>query len=157
MFSLKVSAVTTAEQRVTITGFTKSCFVVIADKDLNCGSTTSMSYANEHVTLPAGWFPLCGKTVYSYVPTPSTGGSCSLGRLTVFMPQRPHPTGQHRETALGPECNRRACSVVKSLNATSQAIHAIWEALGPVREAALENRAAIDHLLLKTQPGMRRI
>lgn len=156
MFPLKVSAVTTAEECVTITGFTNSCVVVIADKDLNCGSTTSMSYANEHVKLPAGWFPICGKTVYSYVPTPSTGGSCSLGRLTVFVTET-HPTGQHRETALGPECNRRACSVVKSLNTTSQAIHAIGEALGPVREAALENRAAIDYLLLKTQPGMRRI
>ena len=43
--------------------------------------------------------------------------------------------------------------MVKALNATSQAIHAIGEELGQVREAVLEHRAAIDYLLLRSNHG----
>ncbi|XP_074172436.1 uncharacterized protein LOC141567811 [Rhinolophus sinicus] len=184
MFSLKVSAVTPVEDCVMFTGCTHSCFVLTADADLNCSSTTSVSYANGHVKLPAGWFLICGRTVYSYVPANSTGGPCSLGRLTVFLPQRPHPTEHHTEIVLSSDCNSEqhlfspaeytalslvvmpamtialnieissmACSMVKALNATSQAIHALGEELGQVREAVLENRAAIDYLLLRYNHG----
>lgn len=114
---------------------------------------------------------LCGKTVYSYVPTNSSGGPCSLQRL--FLCQRPHPARHHRELTLGPDCNselylfspaeyvalslfvmlamtvaltvvirRIACSVAKALNTTSQVIHANGEE--QLREAVLENKAATD-------------
>ena len=43
--------------------------------------------------------------------------------------------------------------MAKALNATSQAISAISQELGQVREAVLENRAAIDHLLLRHNHG----
>ncbi|KAF6104210.1 hypothetical protein HJG60_011217 [Phyllostomus discolor] len=43
--------------------------------------------------------------------------------------------------------------MVKALNATSQAISAISQELGQVREAVLENRAAIDYLLLRHNHG----
>lgn len=184
MFSLKVSAVTPAEECVTFTGCANSCFVVTDDKDLNCSSPTSVSSAIGHVKLPAGWFLICGKTVYSYVPANSSGGPCSLGRLTVFMPQRPHLMQHFRELISGSDCNsdlhlfspaeyvalslfvmpamtvalnaeisKMACSMVKALNATSQAIHAIGEELGQVREAVLEHRATIDYLLLRSNHG----
>ena len=42
-----------------------------------------------------------------------------------------------------------ACAVVKSLNATSQAMNAIIEELEQIREAVLENCVAIDYLLLR--------
>ena len=43
--------------------------------------------------------------------------------------------------------------MAKALNATSQAISAISQELGQVREAVLENRAAIDYLLLRHNHG----
>ncbi|KAF6339818.1 hypothetical protein mRhiFer1_008081 [Rhinolophus ferrumequinum] len=42
---------------------------------------------------------------YSYVPAYSTGGPCSLGRLTLFLPQKPHQVRHHRELALDPSCD----------------------------------------------------
>ncbi|KAF6323388.1 hypothetical protein mRhiFer1_008366 [Rhinolophus ferrumequinum] len=121
---------------------------------------------------------------YSYVPAYSTGGPCSLRRLTVFLPQKPCQLRHHRELALDPSCDSNihlfspaeyislslfvvpamtialnveishiACSMAKALNATSQAIHAMGQELGQVREAVLENRAAIDYLLLKHNQG----
>lgn len=55
--------------------------------------------------------------------------------------------------ALNVEISHIACSMAKALNATSQAIHAMGQVLGQVREAVLENRAAIDCLLLKHNEG----
>ena len=43
--------------------------------------------------------------------------------------------------------------MAKALNATFQAISAVSQELGQVREAILENRAAIDHLLLRHNHG----
>lgn len=117
--------------------------------------------------------------VYSYVPANNSGGPCSLGRLTAFMPQRPHLTRHRRELTLGPDCNselhlfipaeyvalfvmsamtnalnveirRMACSLVKSLNATSQTSDAIGEELRQAREVILEHRATTDYLLLRS-------
>ena len=56
-------------------------------------------------------------------------------------------------TYLNVKISRLACSMVKALNATSQAISAISQELGQVREAVLENRAAIDCLLLRHNHG----
>ena len=43
--------------------------------------------------------------------------------------------------------------MAKALNATFQAISAVSQELGQVREAVLENRAAIDCLLLRHNHG----
>lgn len=51
--------------------------------------------------------------------------------------------------ALNVEFGHMACATAKALNTTSQAIHAMGQELGQVREAILENRPAIDYLLLK--------
>ena len=56
-------------------------------------------------------------------------------------------------TYLNVEINRSACTVEKALNATSQAISAISQELGKVREAVLENCAAIDYLILRHNHG----
>lgn len=45
------------------------------------------------------------------------------------------------------------CTLVKSLNSTSQALDALSRELRQVREATLENRAAIDYLLLRYNHG----
>ena len=50
-------------------------------------------------------------------------------------------------TYLHVEISRLACTMAKALNATSQAISAISQELGQIREVVLENRAAVDYLL----------
>lgn len=87
MFSLQVRTVTPAGQCVIFTGCPNQWFNLSVSNSLKCNTTISVSYANAHVKLLAGWFLLCGKIAYSYVPAYSTGGPCSLGRLTVFLPQ----------------------------------------------------------------------
>ena len=54
------------------------------------------------------------------------------------------------------ECRNEQISLrymAKASNATSQAISAVSQELGQVREAVLENRAAIDCLLLRHNHG----
>lgn len=105
IFSLQVRAVTPADPCVTFTGCSNHCFNLSAGNSLNCSSTTAMSYANARVKLPAGWFLICGEIAYSYVPAYSTGAPCSFGRLTVFLPQKPHQVRHRRELTLDPSCN----------------------------------------------------
>lgn len=45
--------------------------------------------------------------------------------------------------------------MAKALKATSQAFHAIGQELGQVRETVLENRAAVDCLLLRHNHGCK--
>lgn len=52
--------------------------------------------------------------------------------------------------SLNTEISRTAFPMAKALNVTSQAIHAIGEELGQVREAVLENRITTDDLLLRS-------
>lgn len=54
---------------------------------------------------------------------------------------------------LNKEIAQLACSMVKSLTTTSRAIHWINQELGEIRGAVLENRAAIDYLLLLHNHG----
>ena len=54
---------------------------------------------------------------------------------------------------LNVEVSRLAWAMAKALNATSPAIRAIGQEPGQIREAALENRAAIDYLLLRHNHG----
>ncbi|PKU33660.1 hypothetical protein llap_16041 [Limosa lapponica baueri] len=48
---------------------------------------------------------------------------------------------------------RLACALVKNINYTSQALSTIEEELGQLRQSTLENRAAIDYLLLRHNHG----
>lgn len=121
------------------------------------------------------------EAVYSGVPGTSSGGPCSLERPTVFIPQRPHLTRHAGQLTLGSDSNselhlpdlpeyvalslfvmlsltvalhaemkRMARSVTK---ATSQATHAIREGVGQVTEIVLENRAAMNYLLPRSNHG----
>ena len=54
---------------------------------------------------------------------------------------------------LNAHISRLACTMVKALNAASQVVSAISQELRQVREAVLENRAAIDCLLLRYNHG----
>ena len=92
MFSLKVANVAPARECVTFVNCTKDCLVLSAGVKVNCTTTTDVSHAYAHVKLPTGWFLICGMTVSSCVPANSSGGPCSLGRLMVFMPQKPRLT-----------------------------------------------------------------
>ena len=56
-------------------------------------------------------------------------------------------------TYLNVEISRLACAMAKALSTTSQAISAISQELGQIREAVLENHAAIDYLLLRHNCG----
>ena len=72
--------------------------------NVNHTTTTSVFYAFSDIKLPVGWFLICGRTIYSYVPANSSGGPCSLGRLMVFMPQKPHLTPVRQDLSLTPDC-----------------------------------------------------
>lgn len=90
MFSLKVAAVDPSGECLYFTGCTRYCLSLFHNYSMGCSDNASISYGNGHTRLPAGWFLLCGLTVYTYIPANSTGGPCSLGRLAVPGPQR-HP------------------------------------------------------------------
>ena len=64
MFSLKIAIVATARECATFVSCTKNCFMLSADMEMNCITTTNVSYASSHMKLPAGWFLLCGRTVF---------------------------------------------------------------------------------------------
>ena len=56
-------------------------------------------------------------------------------------------------TYLNVKIIRLAGAMAKAFNTTSHATSAISQELGQVREAVLENRAAIDYLLLRHNHG----
>ncbi|XP_032065239.1 uncharacterized protein LOC116503140 [Thamnophis elegans] len=147
--------------------------------DLKCNHTENIPHSYSYVRLPHGWFMLCGLQACSYIPANSTGGPCTLEKLTMLMPflQRQYRRAFH---SLDPDCesevslltkaeyvslavslvgvpgltvrnsrnlNSLACTLAKGLNLTSQALAALNRELRQVREATLENRAAIDILL----------
>ena len=56
-------------------------------------------------------------------------------------------------TSLNIEISRFACTMVKALSATSEAISAISQEVGQVREVAVGNHTAIDYLLLRHNHG----
>ena len=58
-------------------------------------------------------------------------------------------------TYLNVDTSRLAHAMAKALNATSQAISAVSQERGQVREAVLENQAAIDCLLLRHNLGCK--
>ena len=103
MFSLKVADVAPATECTTFVNCTKDCLVLSAGVKVNCTTTTDVSYAYAHVKLPTGWSLIGGMTVYSYVPVNSPGGPCSLGRLLVFVPQKPHLTWVRQDLSLTPD------------------------------------------------------
>ena len=101
-FSLKVGIVAPARGCVTFANCTKNRLVLSADVKMNHTTTTDVSHAYAHVKRPTGWFLTCGMTVYSYVPANASGGPCFLGRLTAFMPPKPHSTQIQRDLSLTP-------------------------------------------------------
>ena len=56
-------------------------------------------------------------------------------------------------TSLNMEISRLSCTLAKVLNDTFEAIRAISQELGQAGEAVLENRAALDYLLLRHNHG----
>ncbi|XP_059589230.1 syncytin-2-like [Alligator mississippiensis] len=158
-------------------------------KIFNCSDMTNVSCNYVHVILPRGWFLLCGKTAYSYIPANATGGPCALGRLTVWLPGMPKISSKrHRRGSkvLDKSCDsdinllseaevvslavflvgvpglvvdaerqlgKVACALAKGLNTTSQALAALNIEMKELRGATLQNRAAIDHLLLRHNHG----
>lgn len=59
--------------------------------------------------------------------------------------------------SLNVEVTWLACGMVKAMNATSMAIQGINQELSQVRKVVLENRAAIDYLLLWHNHGCRNL
>lgn len=107
MFSLKIAAVVPSGECLYFTGCTRYCLSLFHDYNMSCSDNSSISYGSGHTRLPAGWFLICGLTVYTYIPANSTGGPCSLGRLTVLTPQK-HPVTraeQYLSMTLPAACN----------------------------------------------------
>lgn len=188
MYTLQVAAVTQAATCFTLIGChtprISSCYN-LTNTELACNSTIAITFSYGYIKLPTGWFLLCGLKAYSYLPANSTGGPCTLGRLTMLMPSLQRRQRRSFQT-LPPDCdsktslltkaeyialavslvgvpglaarnsrsiNSLACTLAKSLNTTSHALDALNKELRQVREATLENRAAIDYLLLRHNHG----
>lgn len=94
MFSLKLAGITSPRDCVVFSGCTRDCVDHTESSLVRCGSFSLMLYAVGHLKLPTGWFLLCGKTAYSFVPANSAGGPCTIGRVTVHMSQK--ATLKHR-------------------------------------------------------------
>ncbi|KAM9585559.1 uncharacterized protein ACIBXB_008100 [Morphnus guianensis] len=145
--------------------------------------------SNTPIQLPPGVFLICGDRAWPGIPSRLQGGPCSLGRLTVLLPnntqiwqhRRKHEK-QKREIhhhAFEPECNDRVefwssseiaaasilapavgvasaltnlrklgCWLDKQSNLTSLALNGLLSDVDSIRHATLQNRAAIDFLLL---------
>lgn len=159
----------------------------LSNTELTCNHIETIPFSYSHMRLPSGWFLLCGIKAYSYLPANSTGGPCTLGRLTMLMPSLQRWQRKDLQS-LNSECdskslllskaeymalvaslaevpalavhnsrnlNSLACALAKSLNSTSQALDALNQELRQVEDATLENRAAIDYLLLRHNHGCK--
>lgn len=71
-----------AESCVRFVNCTRSCRNLSKSvPHLSCNSTSDVNSSLVHTKLPSGWFLLCGRMAYTYIPANSTGGPCSVGRL----------------------------------------------------------------------------
>ncbi|XP_044882412.1 uncharacterized protein LOC123375523 [Mauremys mutica] len=68
--------------------------------ELFCRHKSEVSFAYGHMKLHMGigWFLLCGRTAFTYVPANSSGGPCTIGQVAPLL--FPHPLrgakGQYR-------------------------------------------------------------
>ncbi|XP_035752615.1 uncharacterized protein LOC118452534 [Egretta garzetta] len=192
MFKVRIGNSFPAESCIKFVNCSKNCLNLSRSKPiLHCNQTYDMSTDYKHTILPQGWFLLCGRMAYTYIPANCTGGPCSLGRLVPRLYRPADIMRQERRSrrsihSLGEECDaevtlfspeeisaaaflapgagvamnynvmkRLACALVKNINYTSQALSVIQEELSQIRQAALENRAAIDYLLLRHNHGCK--
>lgn len=88
MFTLKLAGITSPRDCVVFWGCTRDCVDLTESTLMRCDSFSPMLYAVGHLKLPTGWFLLCGKTAYSFVPANSAGGPCTIGRVTTLMSQK---------------------------------------------------------------------
>ena len=148
----------------------------------NCSRSSNVSLA-----LPSGLFLVCGDHAWPGIPPYIKGSPCSLGRLTLLMPNmtmivthyRQHKRQQRAAHAFDEHCsddidfwnrgkiiaasifvpgvaaaralasmNKLGCWLSKQSNATSQAVHGLLLDVDSIYHATLQNRAAIDFLLL---------
>ena len=65
MFSLQIVDVAPVGERAAFVNCTKNCLMLSVDVEINCNTATNVSHTFSHVKLPAGWFLICGRTIYS--------------------------------------------------------------------------------------------
>ncbi|XP_039360017.1 uncharacterized protein LOC120384988 [Mauremys reevesii] len=187
MYSFRLANVTTAGMCVYFVN-ARQVAVNHTNNELICRHKSEASFAYGHMKLPTGWFLLCGRTAFTYVPANSSGGPCAIGRVAPLL--FPHPEesakGRYRyrrgSIPLDSTCKAEvtlfseqeaaaltftliglpgmvahnyhaivhlACVVAKALNLTSTALALLTQELGEVRRGVLQNRMAIDYLLLR--------
>ncbi|XP_059570322.1 syncytin-B-like [Alligator mississippiensis] len=198
MFSVQVQATANASEYFLMVNCTGNCLKLNQGKNVLCNKTSQISYAYAHTILPRGWFLACGRIIYSYLPANTTGGPCTIARVTAALPRKSdlmHTeqtplSGRYKRayTTLTADCdendspgllskakyialaasmvgvpglavsnsrnlNALACVLAKGLNATSRALSALNAEQKQLRDAVLENRAAINYLLLRHNLG----
>ena len=148
--------------------------------------------ASMPVTLPPGIFFICGDWAWAGIPSHIKGGPCSLGRLSLLIPntssilqmRKTHSRKKRSTHAFTSECDdqldfwnleeritasffvpgvaaakalgtldKLGCWLAKQTNATSEALSGLLLDVDSVRHATLQNRAAIDFLLLAQGHG----
>ncbi|XP_039366958.1 uncharacterized protein LOC120388904 [Mauremys reevesii] len=184
MYSFRLANVTAA---ITCMNFVNAKHVAVNhdNVELVCRHKRDVSFAYGHMKLPLGWFLLCGRTAFTYVPANSSGGPCAIGRVAPLLFPHPSVRGprQRRDSIpLSPTCKadvtlfseqeaaalaftlvgipglvvhnyhavaHLACTVAKALNLTSTVLALLTQEMGEVRRGVLQNRLAIDYLLLR--------
>ncbi|XP_039385110.1 uncharacterized protein LOC120400526 [Mauremys reevesii] len=90
MYSFRLANVTAAG---TCVYFVNAWHVAVdhTNGELLCRHKSEVSFAYGHMKLPIGWFLLCGRTAFTYVPANSSGDPCAIGRVAPLL--FPHPSG----------------------------------------------------------------
>ncbi|RMC14823.1 hypothetical protein DUI87_06999 [Hirundo rustica rustica] len=153
--------------------------------------TRPTSFGSKFFALPKGTFFICGDRAWAGIPPLHVGGPCTLGRLSLFSPNKTTLANWQRKIAsdsavqkrdlkaLEPDCDSEIihwtkskgvavtiflpwvaiakslgelahleCWVAKQANLTSEALSNLLNEEEITRQATLQNRAAIDYLLL---------
>ncbi|KAM4722863.1 uncharacterized protein WCC33_009038 [Rhinophrynus dorsalis] len=94
------------------------------------------------VNCPVDVFFSCGNTSYTYIPANTTGGPCAI---IIGVPGL--------AVGYANAIKRLACAMAKAIYHTSIALEGLLANVKSLRGMTLQNRAAIDYLLLKHNHG----
>lgn len=103
MIRIWVANTSTAEACVVFQGPSGLAGPDVSNTDLQCDSQIWGNSIPCNMLMPKGWFLICGRIAYSYLPANATGGPCTIGRLTpILHPWVPLPSHRVRKTISTP-------------------------------------------------------
>ncbi|CAM4641076.1 unnamed protein product [Lepidochelys kempii] len=115
----------------------------LTNKELKCNNSVEISFAYGYMKLPAGWFLICGRHAYSYVPANSSGGPCSLDRVApLIFSYPPQLSARHKRDAIPLDST---CRSEVTLFSESEAAVLAFSLVG-IPGLVVHNYHAVEHL-----------